>query len=1373
LTRITEHSIEDFAIKLLEHLGYEYIYAPNIAPEFPSDGGVPAAGGRGGIFPSDGGVPAAGGRGGIFPSSGGVPAAGGRGGQNQRTSYEEILLTHRMAEAVRRINPTVPPAAQEEAIKEIQRIHSPELLTNNESFHRLLTEGIKVSYQKNGQQRGDLVWLIDFNTPESNDFIVANQFTVVEDGVNKRPDVILFVNGIPLVVIELKNAADENATIKSAFRQIETYKAVIPSLFTYNAFTIISDGLEARAGTLSSGMSRFMAWKSADGKEEASHLVSQMETLINGMLNKETLLDLVRHFIVFEKSKKEDSKTGVTTISTVKKLAAYHQYYAVNRAVESAMRATGYSPSLKGWHQPAADDGVVNSPSLKGWHQPAADDGVVNSPSLKGWHQPAADDGVVNSPSLKGWHQPAADDGVVNSPSLKGWHQPAADDGVVNSPPKEGWQTESDGVVKRTSKNYFSLPYNPKLKDRAKELRKAGNLPEVLFWNEVKNKQFKGYDFDRQKIIGNYIVDFYCSNCQVVIEIDGSSHDDKVEYDAERDAFLESLGLTVIHIPVNDIMKQMSSVMNMLYEHPALSGTKEPPHPPAAGTPPEEGNFVQESPESYGVAGVKSQPEGDRKGGVVWHTQGSGKSLSMVFFTGKIVLALDNPTVVVITDRNDLDDQLFDTFASSTQLLRQEPKQIENRNDLKEKLKVASGGVIFTTIQKFSPEEGNVYETLSERENIVVIADEAHRTQYGFKAKTVDDKDEHGNVIGKKTVYGFAKYMRDALPNATYIGFTGTPIESTDVNTPAVFGNYIDVYDIAQAVEDGATVRIYYESRLAKVNLSEEGKKLVEELDDELDGEELTETQKAKAKWTQLEALIGSENRMKNVANDIIQHFGQRQEVFEGKGMIVAMSRRIAADLYGEIIKLKPEWHSADLDKGVIKVVMTAASSDGEKIAKHHTTKQQRRMLADRMKDPDDELKLVIVRDMWLTGFDAPSMHTLYIDKPMKGHNLMQAIARVNRVYKDKPGGLVVDYLGIASDLKKALSFYSDAGGKGDPTIAQAQAVELMLEKLEVVSQMYSEFPSVGGVSATGGRGGFPYEDYFQAETGQKLSMILAAEEHILGLEDGKKRYINEVTALSKAFAIAVPHEQAMDVKDEVSFFQAVKARLAKFDGTGSSRTDDEIETTIRQVIDQALVSEQVIDVFDAAGIKKPDISILSEDFLMELKGMEHKNVALEVLKKLLNDEIKARSKKNLVKGKSLKEMLENSIKKYHNRILSAAEVMDELIKLSKEIVNMDSEAKKLGLSDFEYAFYTAVANNDSAKQLMQQDKLRELAVILTERVKQNASIDWTIKESVRAKLKVIIKRTLRQYGYPPDMQKLATETVLKQAEMIANELSN
>ncbi|MTI56420.1 MAG: type I restriction endonuclease subunit R [Geosporobacter ferrireducens] len=1075
MNKITENTIEEFAVELLGKSGYQYIYAPDIAP----DSDTP-----------------------------------------ERQSFEDVLLLERLETAVGRINPKIPADAREDAIKQIQRLTSPELITNNEVFHRMLTEGIKVSYQQDGNDRGDLVWLIDFNKPENNDFIVANQFTVIENGVNKRPDIILFVNGLPLVVIELKNPADENATVKAAYQQLQTYKQTIPNLFTFNAFMIISDGLEAKAGSLSAGLSRFVTWKSSDGKTEASHLIGQLETLIKGMLNKETLLDLIRHFIVFEKSKKEDKETGIITIETVKKLAAYHQYYAVNRAVESTLRAAGY----------------------------------------------------------------------------------------------------------------LSL----------------------------------------------------------------SSDDDT--------------------------------------------------------------DIVMESPESYGVLGVRQQPVGDRKGGVVWHTQGSGKSLSMVFYTGKIVLAMNNPTVVIITDRNDLDDQLFDTFASSKQLLRQDPVQAENREQLKELLKVASGGVVFTTIQKFQPDEGNVYEQLSDRENIIVIADEAHRTQYGFKAKTVDDKDEQGNVIGKKIVYGFAKYMRDALPNATYLGFTGTPIESTDVNTPAVFGNYVDVYDISQAVDDGATVRIYYESRLAKINLSEEGKKLVADLDDELEKDGLTETQKSKAKWTQLEALIGSENRVKLIAQDIVNHFEQRQEVFEGKGMIVSMSRRIAADLYDEIIKIRPQWHSNDLKKGVTKVVMTSSSSDGPKISKYHTTKEQRRLLADRMKDPDDELKLVIVRDMWLTGFDAPSMHTLYIDKPMKGHNLMQAIARVNRVYKDKPGGLVVDYLGIASDLKKALAFYSDSGGKGDPAIAQEKAVQLMLEKLEVVSQMYY---------------GFSYENYFDGDTSTKLSMILAAEEHILGLENGKKRYIDEVAALSKAFAIAIPHEQAMDVKDEVSFFQAVKSRLAKFDSTGAGKTNEEIETAIKQVIDKALVTEQVIDVFDAAGIKKPDISILSEEFLLEVKNMEHKNIALEVLKKLLNDEIKSRTKKNLIQSKALMEMLESSIKKYYNKILTAAEVIEELIALSKDIQKMDKEPQEMGLSEYEYAFYTAIANNDSAKELMQKDKLRELAVVLFEKVRENASIDWTIKESVKAKLKVIVKRTLRQFGYPPDMQKLATETVLKQAELIAEELSN
>ena len=1069
MTKLTESQIEEFAIGLFRRLGYGYIYGPDIAPD------------------------------GVRP---------------ERSSFEEVVLHERLLKAVRRINSSILHDVQEEAIKTVTRIASPDQLANNEEFHQLLTEGVPVSIHKEGAERGERVWLVDFDYPENNDFIVANQFTIIENGHNKRPDIILFVNGLPLVVFELKNATDEKATIQSAFRQIETYKQMTPSLFTYNSLVVISDGLEAKAGSLSAGYSRFMAWKTEDGRAEASKLVGQLEVLIKGMLNSTTLLDLVRSFTVFEKSKTEDAKTGITTIKTVKKIAAYHQYFAVNKAVESTIRATG----------------------------------------------------------------------------------------------------------------------------------------------------------------------------------------------------------------INDVYPDK----------------------------------VAEDPIHYGLKAVKEQPVGDRKAGVVWHTQGSGKSLSMVFYTGKIVQMLNNPTVLVITDRNDLDDQLFDTFAASKQLLRQTPVQAENRDALKELLRVASGGVVFSTIQKFQPENGNVYDTLTNRSNVIVITDEAHRTQYGFKAKTVDVKNEADEVIGSEIKYGFAKYLRDALPNATYLGFTGTPIESTDVNTPAVFGHYIDVYDIAQAVEDGATVRIYYESRLAKVELSESGRRLVEELDKELAADDMNDVQKAKAKWTQLEALIGSPSRVHIIAKDIVTHFEQRQSVFEGKAMIVAMSRRIAAELYDAIIAIRPEWHSDDLAKGAIKVVMTTASSDGAAISKHHTTKEQRRALAERMKDPDDELKLVIVRDMWLTGFDAPCLHTLYIDKPMQGHNLMQAIARVNRVYKDKPGGLVVDYLGIASDLKKALSFYSDSGGKGDPTLQQEQAVAIMREKLEVVSQMFH---------------GFEYENYFDADVSGKLSWILRAEDFILGIDDGKKRFVNEVNALGKAFAIAIPHDEAMDAKDEVSFFQAIKARLCKFDSTGSGRTDEDIETTIRQVIDKALVSEQVIDIFDAAGIKKPDISILSEEFLMELKGMEHKNIALEVLRKLLNDEIKMRSKLNLVGSRSLMEMLDNSLTKYHNKVISAAEVIDELIKLSKHIVAQDTVAKELGLTDYEYAFYTAIADNESALDVLGKDKLRELAVVLTETIRKNTSIDWTIKENVRAKMKVAVKRLLRRFGYPPDMQLLATETVLKQAERIAEEL--
>ncbi len=1067
MSSLHESDIEQMLIGQLKKQGYEYLYGPDIAPD----------------------------------------------GENPlRESFETVVLRDKLENAVKRLNPTLPYSVQDEAIKMVLRISSPDVLANNEEFHRLLTEGIPVSVFKDGVERGERVWLIDFHDPRNNEFTVINQFTIIENGHNRRPDVVLFVNGLPLVVFELKNAADENATLQNAYRQIETYKQQIPSLFTYNALIVISDGLEARAGSLSAGFSRFAAWKSEDGENIASHLVSELEVLVNGMMNKETLLDLVQSFTVFEKQKQEDLKTGLTTIKTVKKIAAYHQYYAVNKAIDSTLRASGLN---------------------------------------------------------------------------------------------------------------------------------------------------KG---------------------------------------------------------------------------------------------------IAESPANFGFKTVQEQQPGDHRAGVVWHTQGSGKSLTMVFYTGKIVQRLNNPTVVVITDRNDLDDQLFDTFTGAKQLLRQTPVQAENREHLKKLLSVQSGGVIFTTIQKFQPESGNVYDTLTDRSNVIVMADEAHRTQYGFKGRTVDVRNEADEVVGSEIKYGFAKYLRDALPNATYLGFTGTPIEATDKNTPAVFGNYIDVYDIAQAVEDGATVRIYYESRLAKVELSDEGRQLVEELDKELQTEDMNDVQKAKAKWTQLEALIGSPNRLKNIAKDIVTHFEERQKVFEGKAMVVAMSRRIAAELYDEIIKLRPEWHSDDLAKGAIKVVMTSSASDGANISKHHTTKEQRRALAERMKDPDDELKLVIVRDMWLTGFDAPCLHTLYIDKPMQGHNLMQAIARVNRVYKDKPGGLVVDYLGIASDLKKALSFYSDSGGKGDPTQQQEQAVALMQEKLEVVEQMFF---------------GFDYKQYFTADTSGKLSWILKAEDFILGLDDGKKRFVNEVTALGKAFAIAVPNEVAMEVKDEVAFFQAVKARLCKFDQTGSGMSDEEVETTIRQVIDKALVSEKVIDLFDAAGIKKPNISILSEEFLLELKDMEHKNIALEVLRKLLEGEIKARSKFNVVEGRTLMEMLDNSITRYHNKIITAAEVIDELIKLSKTIVEKDKDAENMGLTTYEYAFYSAVADNESAIELMGKDKLRELAVVLTETIRKNSSIDWTIKENVRAKMKVSVKRLLRKYGYPPDMQQLATETVLKQAELIAEEIAN
>ncbi|ADE14067.1 type I site-specific deoxyribonuclease, HsdR family [Nitrosococcus halophilus Nc 4] len=1059
--KLTESAIENLAIELLANQGYQYLHGADLAPDAPNPG---------------------------------------------RPSFGDEFLVGRLQDAVARLNPTIPPDAQEQAIKEILRLavetgSTRELLAANEAFHRLLTNGVEVEFQHEGRTKGDKVWLVDFANPAANDCLVVNQFTVTTKSghghVNKRPDLVLFINGLPLVVVELKNAASENATVRSAYEQLQTYKHAIPSLFLANGLLVASDGLEARMGSLSAGFSRFMAWKTTDGKKEASHRVGQLETLIQDVLKPATLLELIRHFTVFEKSRREDPKTGLTTVETVKKTAAYHQFYAVKKAVESTLHATG--------------------------------------------------------------------------------------------------------------------------------------------------------------------------------------------------------------------------------------------------------------------------TDGSRKGGVVWHTQGSGKSLSMVFYAGKLVLALDNPTIVVLTDRNDLDDQLFDTFAASRQLLRQEPVQAENRDDLRDKLKVASGGVIFTTMQKFSPKNGEaIYPLLSDRRNIVVIADEAHRSQYGFKAKEVDIKDADDNIVGKKTAYGFAKYLRDALPNATFIGFTGTPVELDDKNTPAVFGDYVDVYDIAQAVEDGATVRIYYESRLAKVRLKEKEKEALDQRFDQVmedaadyetgfsDEDELSE--KAKAKWTQLEAIVGNRQRVENVARDLVAHFEERQKIFDGKGLIIAMSRRICVELYDAIVTLRLGWHSDDDAQGAIKVIMTGSSADPQAMQPHIRSKEARKAIGERLKDPGDPLKLVIVRDMWLTGFDAPCLHTLYVDKPMKGHNLMQAIARVNRVYKDKPGGLVVDYIGIASDLKRVLAIYTESGGKGQPTLDIDDAVRAMQEKFEVVQQMLA---------------GFDYRRYFGANTSGKLTIILEAEEYVLALEDGKARFSKEVDLLAKAFALSVPDERAMAIKDELAFFQAVKARLAKFE-RGEGKSKEELDSAIRQLVDEAVVSDQVVDIFDAAGIKKPDISILSDEFMAEIKGMQHRNLALELLRKILNDEIRVRSKKNLVQSRALSEMLESAIKRYQNNLLSAAGIIEELIELAREIKEADRRGEKLGLTEDELAFYDALEVNDSAVQVLGDNQLREIARKLVEKVKQNATIDWTVKESVRSKLKVIVKRILRKYGYPPDKQATATETILKQAELLA-----
>ena len=1035
--KLTEEKIEQFAISLLGYLGYEYKHSNIIAPD---------------------------------------------GEHPERQTYSQVILENRLKRAIEILNPHIPLEAREQAFLQITTISTPDFLNNNETFHKYLTEGIEIEYQWHGETRGGKVWLIDFNHPENNEFLAVNQFTIIEDNHNRRPDIILFINGLPLVVIELKNATDAKANLKAAYNQLQTYKREIPSLFTYNALLIISDGLEARAGSLSADYNRFLAWKNPNGEQDPNR--NELEILTNNILNKTTLLDFIRHFSVFEKIKFVNPETQVITLQTVKKVAAYHQYYAVNKAVESVL-----------------------------------------------------------------------------------------------------------GAVSRK----------------------------------------------------------------------------------------------------------------------------------------------------------------DSKGGVIWHTQGSGKSLSMVFLAGKLVLKLNNPTVVVLTDRNDLDDQLFDTFAGCRQLLRQDPQQAENRAEVRDLLTVDSGGIVFTTVQKFSPEnDETLYSEISDRSNIIILADEAHRSQYGLKAKQVNLKDTAGNVIGKQTKYGFAKYIRDAFPHAIFLGFTGTPVEQTDKNTPAVFGSYIDIYDIAQAVKDGATVPIYYESRLVKVHLDKKGKKLLDELDDDLQYEDLSTTQKAKANQTQLEAIIGSSKRLKMIAEDIITHFEHRQTVNRGKGMIVTMSRRIAADLYENIVKLRPNWHSDDLHNGNIKIVMTAAASDEEKLVKHHTNKKDRQILAQRLKDPDNSLELVIVCNMWLTGFDAPCLHTMYIDKPLKAHNLMQAIARINRVYFEKMGGLIVDYLGLAYELKQALSFYSQSGGRGTIVIDQEKAVGVFLTQLEIVEQIMA---------------GCSYQDYFTASTGEKLNLLKTATNYIAD-PSRKTQFQNAVVALSKAFSLAVPHPDALREAEKVSFFQAIQASLRKLEPRDGGLSNVEVETAIRQVVDQALVSSAVINIFEEAGIKNPDLSIISDEFMEEVQGMEHKNLAVELLIRLLKDEVKAKSRTNIVQSRKLSEMLEEALRRYQNQVISVTDIIQELLGIAKHTQAANKRGEELKLEPYELAFYDALAQNESATEVMGVEQLRELAIVLVQRIRQNATIDWNLKESVRARMKVMVKRLLRQYGYPPDMQALATELVLEQAKV-------
>ena len=999
-----------------------------------------------------------------------------------RDGFGDVVLRAHLRDALERLNPELPADALDDAFRKLTRPQGATTEARNREFHRMLVDGVGVEYRDgNGWLRGEQAQVIDYDNPNANRFLAVNQLTVIENRNRRRLDIALFVNGLPLGVIELKNPADEDATVWTAFNQLQTYKSELPTLLSFNELLIVSDGFQARMGTLTAGREWFKPWRtvSGEGLEDAGR--PELQVMLRGVCAPDNLLALIHDFIVFE-----DDGGALT-----KKMAGYHQFHAVRVAVEETLRAT-----------------------------------------------------------------------------------------------------------------------------------------------------------ERQRLVAE-----------------------------KRGRYMTR-------------------------------------HKPGGAT-------------------------GDRRIGVIWHTQGSGKSLTMTFYVGAIVRepAMENPTIVVLTDRNDLDDQLFGTFSRCSELLRQPPAQADSRADLKRRLSVASGGVVFTTIQKFFPEErGDTHPTLSERRNIVVIADEAHRSQYDF-------------------IDGFAHHMRGALPNASFVGFTGTPIELENANTRAVFGECISIYDIRQSVDDGATVPIFYESRLAKLSLDEDERPTIDEdFEEATEGEEIERKERLKTKWAQMEALVGAEKRLKLVAQDIVDHFEQRLDALEGKALVVCMSRRICVELYRELTRLRPEWHHDADDKGSVKVVMTGAASDPPEWQPHIRSKGRREELGKRFRDADDSLHITLVRDMWLTGFDAPSLHTMYLDKPMRGHNLMQAIARVNRVFKDKPGGLVVDYLGVANELKRAIDEYTDSEGDGRPALNQEDAVAVMLEKYEICRDMFHGFDRSNWM--TGAQ--------------ERMLLIPPAQEHILAQKDGKARFVTAVRDLSRAFALAVPHEEALNIRDDLAFFQHVRSALVKR-AAGESRSDAELDNAVRQIVSRAVSSDEVVDIFAAAGLKTPDISVLSDEFLTEIRDMPHRNLAVELLQKLIKGELSIRRRKNVVQARSFAEMLEQTLRRYENRAIEAAQVIEELIQIAREMREASERGEKLGLSDDELAFYDALETNDSAVQVLGDDTLRAIARELVETVRRNVTIDWTLREDARARLRVLVRRLLRRHGYPPDKQEKATETVLEQAELVSD----